>query len=153
MTFLRCTVKDEGSYVIKAINNIGSDTRSWKIVVVAAQPNMLLHTSKGLPEGNQFLYQNKNNVHQSDNNSINEVVEVRLVILLQTTKLLFNVTYYRSVEFCTYMVSSVFQTDYLNTSIVFFSSSFNKNPLSLNKIFLSTKATKTMYMFLTMKVK
>ena len=97
MTFLRCTVKDEGSYVIKAINNIGSDTRSWKIVVVAAQPNILLHTSKGLPEGNQFFYQNKNNVHQSDNNSINEVVEVRLVILLQTTKLLFKVTYYRRI--------------------------------------------------------
>ena len=82
LTLLRCTVKDEGCYVIKAMNNIGSDTRSWKIVVVAAQPNMLLHLSKDLPEGNQFLYQNKNNVHQSDNNSINEVFEVRLCYVI-----------------------------------------------------------------------
>lgn len=82
MTFLRCTVKDEGCYVVKAINNIGIDAKSWKIVVVAAQQNMLLQTSENLPGGNQFLSQNKNNVQQSDNNSITEVVEVRLFYTL-----------------------------------------------------------------------
>ena len=78
LTFLRCTVKDEGCYIIKAINNIGSDAKSWKIVVVAAQQNMLLHESENLPGGNQFLSQNKNNVQRSDTNSITEVVEVRI---------------------------------------------------------------------------
>ena len=82
MTFRRCTAKDDGCYVVKAINNIGSDAKSWKMLVVTANPNnMLVSSCNDLPEGNQFGSINKNKVQSDDINSLSKLVEVGSVLL------------------------------------------------------------------------
>ena len=61
LTFRRCSAKDEGSYLVKARNNIGSDTMSWKILVVATEGNSLLDSCEGPPGRNTLLPKNRKN--------------------------------------------------------------------------------------------
>ena len=78
LTLRRCTIKDDGCYVVKAINNIGSDTKSLKILVVAAAKanNMLVSSGNDLPGGNQSGSINKNYEQSADSNSLPKLGEV-----------------------------------------------------------------------------
>ena len=79
LTLRRCTIKDDGCYVVKAINNIGSDTKSLKILVVAAAKanNMLVSSGNDLPGGNQSGSINKNYEQSADSNPLSKLGEVR----------------------------------------------------------------------------
>ena len=71
-------IKDDGCYIVKAINNLGSDAKSWKILVVAAKPNsMLVLPCNDLPEGNQSGSINKNSEQSDDSNTLSKLGEVR----------------------------------------------------------------------------
>lgn len=88
LTIRRCTAKDGGCYVVKAINNIGSDEKSWKMLVVTAKPNnMLVPSCKDYPEGNQFGPINKNQVQSDDINSLSKLVEVGYIFSCLGTRL------------------------------------------------------------------
>ena len=114
LTFRRCSVKEQGCYVVKAINNIGSDTKNWKMLVVATEPNTLLDSCKALPGGNQFLCEKRKNV-QSANNTATKLVEVNHALVLY----LF-----------TYTIFGI---------SIFYHSLLKMNSVFLNKIWLSTK--------------
>ena len=85
LTFRRCTLKDDGCYIVKAINNIGSDAKSWKMLVVAAKPNnILVSPCNDLPEGNQSGSINKNSEQSDDSSSLSKLKEVRNIHFQQT---------------------------------------------------------------------
>ena len=77
LTFRRFSKNDEGCYVVKAINNIGSDTKSWNILVATESRN--IHTNSN---SNQDAIKENQIIHEegksftSINNSIQEGIEV-----------------------------------------------------------------------------
>ena len=78
LTFRRFSKNDEGCYVVKAINNIGSDTKSWNILVATESSNS---NSKSYPDAikeKQINHEGGKSFTSIDN-SIQEEIKVNHV--------------------------------------------------------------------------
>lgn len=80
MTFRRFSKNDEGCYVVKAINSIGSDTKSWNILVATESRNIRTNNNsyQDAIKESQIIH-DEGKRFTSSNNSIQEGIKVNHV--------------------------------------------------------------------------
>ena len=93
LTFRRFSKNDEGCYVVKAINNIGSDTKSWNILVASEARNKRTNSNsyQDAPKENQIIHEEGSSL-TSINNSIQEGIKVNHVYVFFICTVLSTVT-------------------------------------------------------------
>ena len=80
LTFRRFSKNDEGCYIVKAINNIGSDTKNWNVLVATESRNIRtnINSNQDAINENQIIH-GEGKSFTSINNNIQEEIEVNHV--------------------------------------------------------------------------